>query len=149
MERSDVERSHVYLINEESMYAIRQMQTIKDGKIVVSVPVDFAPTNRVEVIILPAPVVNEELALTAADRQSTFQNFTNLDTSTLTSQQKIAYQSACAILDKGRQQSEPRILGLFAGLVTISADFDAPLPEDVFDLFNGSQTDEYGMSLPQ
>jgi hypothetical protein len=54
-------------------------------------------------------------------------------------EQRQAYEKARQIVKKGRQPGEPRILGAFAGLITTSDDFDAPLPDEA--LFLGEETD--------
>jgi hypothetical protein len=128
------------------MYAIRQIQAIENGKVVVQLPDDF-PADQVEVIILPAQTVNGAAYPKQNQANQALQRFLALDITHFTSDQQTAYQHACAILRKGRQQDEPRIFGLFAGLVTSSADFDTPLPDEIIALFHGSETDEYGVTL--
>ena len=73
----------------------------------------------------------------------------NLDKIDLTAEQQLAYWRACMILRKARQPNDVRIFALFSGLVASTADFDEPLPDEITDLFYGSATDEYGISLPQ
>jgi hypothetical protein len=62
-------------------------------------------------------------------------------------EQRQVYEQARPIVKKGRQPGEPRILGAFAGLITTSDDFDAPLPDEA--LFLGEGTDEYGLTQEQ
>jgi len=130
------------------MYAIRQIQAIENGRVVVQLPEDF-PAGQVEVIILPVQTANGLAYPKQGEANQALQRFLTLDTEHFTSDQQTAYQRACTILRKGRQQDEPRILGVFTGFVTSSADFDAALPDDIVDLFYGSETDEVGVSLPQ
>ena len=94
-------------------------------------------------IILPALVENT----TQDDASDTVVNplLLSLDVSQLTKAQRRAYKRTQALLQRGRQADEPRILGLFAGLAQVSDDFDAPLPDE--DIFWGAETDEYGVSL--
>ncbi len=129
------------------MYAIRQIQTIENGQVTVQLPADF-PTTQVEVIILPASTVDTDTA-EQAQIELALQRFFNLDKTNFTAEQQLAYQRACIILRKGRKPNEPRVFALFSGLVATTADFDEPLPDDMIDLFYGSTTDEYGISLPQ
>jgi hypothetical protein len=70
--------------------------------------------------------------------------FLSLDVSQWTAAQQQAYAQAKQAIQNGRQSNEPRILGLFSGLIEISDDFDAPLPDEA--AFWGEETDEYGMT---
>ena len=72
-------------------------------------------------------------------------HFLTMDISHFTPPQRHAYNRACALLKRGRQPDEPRILGLFTGLVDMADDFDAPLPNEID--FWGSQSDKYGINL--
>jgi hypothetical protein len=65
----------------------------------------------------------------------------------LTAAEQRAYERAKDIVQKGRRASDPRIIGAFAGLIQVSDDFDAPLPDEA--LFWGEETDEYGLMQPQ
>jgi len=127
------------------MIAVRQFHMVENGVITIELPADF-PTGEVEVIVLskqPAPPVE----VTPLDEgQAAIQQFLTLDTSHFTPQQLAAYQRTCALLRKGRKPDEPRILDLYAGLVEAPEGFDAPLPDDIVDLFYGSETDEYGIT---
>jgi hypothetical protein len=71
--------------------------------------------------------------------------FLTLDISRFTPQQRQLYQQNCMLLSHERSPKEPRLLGLFSGLVTIADDFDAPLADEA--LFWGAETDEFGLSL--
>ncbi|MEA3341973.1 MAG: hypothetical protein U9R15_18575, partial [Chloroflexota bacterium] len=84
-------------------------------------------------------------ATEATTEMTAVRHFLTRDTSHLTAVQRRAYRRAHAIIRRGRRPDEPRILGLFAGLVQIADDFDAPLPDE--DMFWGKSTNEYGMSL--
>lgn len=70
--------------------------------------------------------------------------FLSQDVSQWTPEQQAAFARTKAMVLNGRQPDEPRILGLFAGLVEVSDDFDAPLPDE--DSFWGVETDEYAMT---
>ena len=124
------------------MQALRQIHTIKNHTITIKLPKDFS-AEQVEVIILPASVENA----TQGDVSDTVVDplLLSLDVSQLTKAQHHAYKRTQALLQRGRQADEPRILGLFAGLAQVSTDFDAPLPDE--DIFSGAETDEYGVSL--
>ena len=63
-------------------------------------------------------------------------------------EQMKAYQRLCEIARKWKPDG-PRIFGAFEGLIKIGDDFNDPLPDDIIDLFYGSETNEYGMSLPR
>ncbi|MFN8486293.1 MAG: hypothetical protein U0350_01795 [Caldilineaceae bacterium] len=129
------------------MYAIRQIQTIENGQVIVQLPDDF-PATQVEVIILPVPATDADTT-EQEPIESVFQRFLSLNKTNFTDEQQLAYQRACMILRKGRQPHEPRVFALFTGLVSTTADFDEPLPDEIIDLFYGSATEEYGLSLPQ
>jgi len=127
------------------MYAIRQVQRVRNHTVMVHLPKDFL-TDRVEVIVLPAQPSSDELGATKANQVSAdVHRFLTMDTSRFTAVQRQAYNRACAIIRQGRNSDEPRILGLFAGLVQIADDFDAPLVNE--GMFWGADTDEYGASL--
>ena len=119
------------------MYAIRQIQQVVDGKIVVQLPDDF-PATQVEVIVLPAKSENgiEYTALTPDEDQSdeAIQHFLALDISHFTEEQRKAYQRTCEILRKGRRPDEPRIFGAFEGLGWMADDFNT-LPDEELALF--------------
>ena len=66
------------------------------------------------------------------------------DVSQWTTEQQQAYARTKKMIENGRRPDEPRILGLFSGLIEVSDDFDAPLPDE--DSFWGEETDEYGMT---
>ena len=111
------------------MYAYRQIQQALNRTIVVDLPEDF-PTEQVEIIILPAvnfkptkPEVSQEVA-------NATHAFLTLNTSHFTVEQHKAYKRACAIIQRGRQKDEPRIWGVFEGLIDVADDFDAPLPNE-------------------
>lgn len=123
------------------MQAVRQYAQVVDRKVTIDLPADFA-VEQVEVIVLPAEQATTDQS---PSLDPAIQSFLALDTSSFTPKQKEAHARASAILRKGRQADEPRILGIFAGLVEISDDFDDPLPDE--DLWYGSETDEYGMTI--
>lgn len=125
------------------MQAIRQFAQVIDHRVIIDLPTDFA-AEQVEVIVLSA--VEAEPSTTAPLHPS-ISKFLALDTSEFTPEQQAAYERTSILLRHGRRPDEPRILGMFAGLVQVSDDFDDPLPDE--DLWYGSETDEYGISLPQ
>ncbi|MGB0388773.1 MAG: hypothetical protein ACPGWR_28470 [Ardenticatenaceae bacterium] len=131
------------------MYAIREIQQVPDRTVIVHLPDDF-PSERVEVIVLPAPPLTTKLptkpkASNTIEVSDATHRFLTMDTSHFTVDQLQAYERACTIIKQGRRPDEPRIWGVFAGLIDIADDFDAPLPDQ--ELFWGEGSDEYGMSL--
>lgn len=128
------------------MQALRQFHTAKNGTITIQLPADF-PTSEVEVIVLPKQPAKNGHHAEPDEGQAAIQQFLTMDTSHFTPEQVKAYERTSALLRKGRTPDEPRILDLFAGLIEVSEDFDAPLPDDIIDLFYGSETDEYGITL--
>lgn len=115
------------------MEAVRQFHKVTNGTITIQLPVDF-PADEVEVIILP----KETMGNGDRDDQDTLQQilqiFQSIDTSTFTPEQLQAFHRTCMLLGKGRKANEPRLFGLFTGLVEIADDFNE-LPEDYIDLF--------------
>ena len=127
------------------MYAIRQIQQVHNHTVLVHLPTDFS-TDRVEVIIFPIPLSTAKLPVKLGNEAPAgARRFLTMDTSQFTAVQRQAYNRACAIIRRGRSPDEPRILGLFAGLMEVADDFDAPLPDE--EAFWGQGTDEFGMSL--
>lgn len=124
------------------MLALRQIRPVKNHTVTIKLPKDF-PADQVEVIILPAPT-NTFSPEAEADAAAASIHL-SVDTSRLTEVQHRAYERMQTLLKQGRKPDEPRILGLFSGLVQISDDFDEPLPDE--DLYWGEGTDEYGVSL--
>ena len=122
------------------MQFLRTIQKPKNGTITIELPTELAD-EEVEVIVLPirtssetsisAPKLDGEVddALYNQARQ----RFLNLDTSGFTQQQLDAYHQARERLIRGRKPNQPRILGLTGGIVKMSDDFNAPLPDE--DLF--------------
>lgn len=128
-------------IEEEKVQAIRQIKAVKGRTVVVHLPDEFPATDQVEIIILSVPTQAEGSLLDASEQ------FLAVDTSQFTEDQRQAYAQASLLVQKGRRPDEPRLLGLFAGLVQIADDFDTPVPDE--ELFWGKSTDEYGVSLEQ
>ncbi len=124
------------------MQAIRQIAQVVDRRVTINLPASFS-AEQVEVIVLPVEATNRQ----ATPLDPAVQEFLELDTSAFTSVQLEAYARASRLLRRGRRPDEPRILGIFAGLVEVADDFDAPLEDE--ELWWGSETDEYGISLPQ
>lgn len=134
------------------MQAIRQIKSVKNRtiKITVHLPEEFPTTDQVEVIILPAQPTDTELSariegqINAVDA---IQHLLNLDTSHFTDEQQQAYEKTKMLVQQGRLPHEPRILGLFEGLMEVSDDFDMPLRDE--ELFWGDDTDESGLLVQQ
>lgn len=124
---------------------LHQIHKVEDGKIVVHLPAEFT-AREVEVTIVPIGTADELPARTAG-AEAVLQRLLALDTSHFTEQQKQAFERTLQLLQKERGPNEPRIAGLFEGLIEIADDFDAPLPDEELELFWGSETDEYGMTL--
>jgi len=125
------------------MQAVRQIVQVVDRRITIDLPSDFA-AERVEVIVLPT---EDAIVSAATSLDPSVGEFLALDTSAFNPTQMKAYERASMLLRRGRRPDEPRILGIFAGLVEVADDFDAPLPDE--ELWWGSETDEYGISLPK
>ena len=87
------------------MYAIRQIQRIEDGKVIVYLPADF-PNQQVEVIVLPVESVNG-FALPAQNDGSNqlLQDILAWDTSHFDATQMKAYQRLCGIARKRKKYS--------------------------------------------
>lgn len=124
---------------------LRQIYQVKDKKLVIQLPDNF-PIGQVEIIILPVSGTNKQADLLETGRNeatAVFHHFLKMDTSHFTAAQQKAYKQTCQLLQQERTHGESRLAGLFAGLVDVSADFDAPLLDE--SLYWGSETDEYGM----
>lgn len=115
------------------MEAIRQFHKVANGVITIHLPVDFA-ADEVEVIILPKPTMVNGNGYEQDAMQQILQSFQSMDTSTFTTEQIQAYNRTCMLLRKGRKPDEPRMFGLFTGVVEIAEDFNE-LPEEYIDLF--------------
>ncbi|MFH1636338.1 MAG: hypothetical protein ABIG63_20325 [Chloroflexota bacterium] len=127
------------------MNAIRQIQQVRNHTVLVHLPEDF-PAKSVEVIIFPTTELPIKSKKTKTDKVlAAVHHFFTMDTSQFTAAQRQTYDQACTIIRRGRDSGEPRILGLFAGLMQIADDFDAPLTDE--DVFWGKSTNEYGISL--
>jgi hypothetical protein len=116
------------------MYAVRQIQKVENGKVVVQLPDDF-PVDQVEVIILPAQAVSDQPAEKQDEGVESIKYFLNMDTSNLNEEQLEAYQRTCELLREWLVTRKSPLFGAFAGLVEISDDFDDPLPDEILDLF--------------
>ena len=114
---------------------LRQIQAVKNRSVVVHLPDTFPPSEQVEVIILP---------ITPGDANDSL-NFFEIDTAQFTPAQLQAYERTSALIEQGRKLDEPRILGLFTGLIAVADDFDDPLPDEA--IFWGETTDEDGLYL--
>lgn len=125
------------------MQAVRQYARVVDRQVTIELPADFA-AEQVEVIVLPVEQVSHSAEM---QTDPAVAEFLALDTSAYSTSQLAAYERASALLRRGRASDEPRILGIFAGLVEVADDFDAPLADE--DLWWGAETDEYGISLAQ
>ena len=145
------------------MNAVRQIHKVQNGRVTVQLPQEFE-ANEVEVIVLPMEATgsftngsaNQPDAQLArkqganmdgnADYWRSVARILAMDTSEFSEEKMKAFRRTSEILLRGPQQGRRSALGAFAGLVTMSDDFDEPM-EDFEDLFYGSETDEYGMSL--
>lgn len=131
------------------MQFIRQIRKVRDRTLVIQLPDDF-PAEDVEVIVVPVSESDTSVWV-ATDETShlltAIARFLTRDTSHLTETERRAYNHLRDVLKQGRHSHEPPILGLFADLVEIADDFEAPLPDE--DLFWGQQTDEYGIAKNQ
>lgn len=138
------DRLEVWNFQEDAIIALREIHKVENGKVTIHLPADF-PAEQVEVIVLPARPVNgmavhpytEDPIETAAIIQS----FLGMDTSHFTPEQHKAYERTCVILRQSRKPDEPRILGLFTGLINMADDFDGPLPDDLLSLFYAGPID--------
>lgn len=127
------------------MLTLHQIYKVKNNKIVVYLPEDFS-AEEVEVIILPVSEAGKQSAEVDIENNeltAVLDRFLKLDTAHFTDEQRQAYERTCQLLQHGRVSGEPRIAGLFSGLVQITDDFDAPLPDET--LFWGANSDEYGL----
>ncbi len=129
------------------MYAVRQVVRISDNKIVLDLS-DF-PSEYAEVIVLPSNGTkwdaNGGQASVEATTEQTIRAIQALDTSQMSDEQSAARERTLALLAEKPQPGAPRRLGIFDGLVEISDDFNDPLPDE--EIYWGSLTDEYGMSI--
>jgi len=131
------------------MQVVRQIQKVRDRTLVVHLPMDFQ-AEHVEVIILPFQFQREERSAELSsggknnhEASAAIDDFMAVPPIDATNDERAAYDRVCAVLRHGRGADEPRILGLFAGLLQITDDFDAPLADE--DLYGGIYTDAYGL----
>jgi hypothetical protein len=129
------------------MEAVRQFHKVANGVITIQLPVDFA-ADEVEVIILPKPTAVNGNPQEPDELQRARKSFLSIDTSNFTPEQMKIYNRNCERV-RAFKPGDPRLFGLYEGLIWVADDFDAPLPDDIVDLFYGSETDEYGLSLPR
>jgi hypothetical protein len=129
------------------MYAVRQVVRVSDNKIVLDLS-DF-PSEYAEVIVLPSNGTkwdaNGEHASVESTTEQTIRAIQALDTSQMTEAQRAARERTLLLLAEKPQPGAPRRLGIFDGLVEIADDFNDPLPDE--EIYWGSLTDEYGMSI--
>lgn len=112
------------------MQAVRQILKVQDRAITIHLPADFV-AEEVEVIVLPAPAMENGKP---DDKGAAIQYLLAMDTSSFTESQLKAYERALEAVRKGRKPNEPRVFGLFEGLIEIADDFDT-LPDEYIDLF--------------
>jgi hypothetical protein len=129
------------------MEAVRQFHKVTNGTITIALPVDF-PADEVEVIILPKQTMVNGHRQEPDELERARQSFLNIDTTNFTPEQMQAFVQSCKRV-LTHKPGDPRLFGLYRELIWVADDFDAPLPDDIIDLFYGSETDEYGMSLPR
>jgi len=123
------------------MEAVRQFHKVMNGKITIELPVDF-PADEVELIILPKqPTVNGYVPQPDELEQAR-QSFLAMDTANFTPEQMQSFVQSCKRV-LTYKPGDPRLFGLYYGLIWVADDFDAPLPDDIIDLFYGSETDEW------
>ncbi|MCB0164708.1 MAG: hypothetical protein KDI79_10800 [Anaerolineae bacterium] len=92
-------------------------------------------------MILPAQPTTSELSSKSEEQETVIdavEHLLTLDISRFTPEQQQAYEKTKSLVQQGRLPHEPRILGLFEGLMEVSDDFDSPLPDE--DLFWGEDT---------
>ena len=129
------------------MNILHQIYPVKGRKIIVELPESFSATSA-EVIILPFTQPDSRHTIRAPandEKTAVIHQFLTRDTTHFTAGQKEAYQRICQRLQQNQTADLPRLAGLFAGLIQVADDFDAPLPDE--ELFWGKQTDEYGVTL--
>lgn len=129
------------------MEAVRQFHKVTNGTITIALPVDFS-ADEVEVIILPKQSAVNGHVHQPDELEKAQQSFLAMDTSNFTPEQMQAFVQSCKRV-LTHKPGDPRLFGLYRGLIWVTDDFDAPLPDDIIDLFYGSETDEYGISLPR
>ena len=129
------------------MYAVRQVVRVENQKILLDLS-DF-PSEYAEEIVLPAKATdwgtNGGHALAESVTEQTIRAIQALDASQMTDEQRAARERTLSLLAEKPQPGAPRRLGIFDGLVEIADDFNAPLPDE--EIYWGSLTDEYGMSI--
>lgn len=129
------------------MYAVRQVVRVSDNKIVLDLS-DF-PAEYAEVIVLPSNGMkwdaNGEYASAESVTEQTIRAIQAMDTNQMTDEQRAARERTLRLLAEKPQPGAPRRLGIFDGLVEIADDFNDPLPDE--EIYWGSLTDEYGMSI--
>ncbi|MDQ4078481.1 MAG: hypothetical protein M3220_19830 [Chloroflexota bacterium] len=128
------------------------VEVMDEGKVELRVP--FPRGSRVTVFVIEeddssSVPVEAEQSREGPDRpmESTSEGvhrFLSRDVSSFTEQQREAYARVRSLILHGRSPNEPRILGLFEGLVEVADDFDAPLPDE--EEFWGKGTDAYGLT---
>ncbi len=154
------------------MNAVRQIHKVQNGSVTIQLPPDF-DVDEVEVIVLPAGAEATSANGSATPPNGEFIDELNdegddklggglvsdaeyweavagilaTDTSHFSEEKKKAFIRTREILLCGRKPGEPPPVDPFAGLVYVADDFDAPLPKEIEDLFYGSESDEYGISL--
>lgn len=94
--------------------------------------------------LLDSVLASEENAEIGDGAEIDLRRFLSRDLNQIAVNYRPAYEQACRLIRQGRQSGEPRVLGVFKGLLQTSDDFDAPLPDE--DLFWGKETDEFGLS---
>ena len=124
------------------MTLMRQIYQVKNRQVTLTLPKDFS-AQRVEVTVTPV----EEEKDVQEGKTAVMHSFLSLDTSQFTAEQLRTYEETCARIQKNIADNKPYIDNLFTGLIHISDDFDAPLPDEY--LFRGEGTDEYCMTISQ
>ena len=127
------------------MQALRQFHKPTNGLLTIQLPAGFTD-GEVEVIILPKATTINGIHHAENEMEQAVRHFLTMDTSNFTDDQLQAYRQNCERL-QAYQPGGPPLYDLYKGMVHLSDDYDAPLPDEIIDLFYGCETDEYGMTL--
>lgn len=129
------------------MQALREFHKPTNGLLTIQLPANFTD-DEVEVIILSKATATNGSHQAENKIDQAMRHFLTMDTSNFTDEQLRAYRQNCERL-RAYQPGGPPLYDLYKGMVHLADDYDAPLSDEIIDLFYGSETDEYGMSLQQ
>ena len=113
----------------------------RNKQIIIQLPADFS-AKQVVVSILPIDEPDIEQC-----RQQALTRILAWDTATFSTRALASYARIINYIQHDYHPNMPPPPNLWDGIVTISDDFDDPLPKEIEDTFDGSLTDEYGLSL--